>query len=422
MDSLDDLFKSHAGIPHLEYRPLYFINSTDINDPEIELLRQRLIKRATDHPRWGEEMPTAWVPLELLITQQVELGNNIITKQELRDLNSKNEFMVLSEIQVDTFLKVQHSLGKLLFFDDVNLRDFIIINPVFLVEVLRSIITDRQFWPNDKDLVRIFQSLQETGTIERKDIYVLWNQESFIHIKKYKEFMINILIHLDILVAPQQPSEYENLEQLDSSSFFVPCMIRQRDNTKYMANKCSSQTAIIMAYRFVEEVIPPALTYRFLASFVTMWEVKIYKGSRMLFSNLLVVEIDRNHDVAVEVEGKRVIVFLIHTEKVEHIVPTLGSAIQECLTAAIHRISEFYSLLSGHEDANVKHVIPFEIDFGVICKRWFRSSICFFPHKDMATAGRFECQHGKSHEVKHLSIWFAEKVKTIICMKKNPLY
>ncbi|XP_063437419.1 uncharacterized protein LOC134718688 isoform X2 [Mytilus trossulus] len=415
-ESLDQLFKSHAGLAHLEYKPLIFINATDINDPEIDLLRQRLIDRASDHPRWGEEMPTAWVPLELQIAEQVELGKNIISIQQLHELNSKNESMVLSEKQLNTFLKVQHSRGKLLFFDEINLRDYIIINPVFLIEVLRSIITDKQFWPKEETLVKIFRSLQDTGRIERIDLIVLWNQEAFKHIVPYKDFMINILVYLDILVPPQNPTQDENLAAGDEYHFFVPCMIRKHDNTNYMTSRCSSKNSIIMAYRFVEEVIPPALIYRFLASMVTMWEIKTYKGSNMAFSNLVVVEVDENHDVAVHVKGRR-IVLLIHTEDVAHIVPTLASSVQECLTAAVHRISEFYSLLSEDGDQNAKYSTPFEIDFGVICEGLFRKSVCFFPHRDMPTTGRrtWVCPHGTSHDVQNLSMWFAEKVSCERC-------
>ncbi|CAG2203207.1 unnamed protein product [Mytilus edulis] len=217
---------SAAGLAHLEYKPLIFINATDINDREIDLLRQCLIERASDHPRWGEEMPTAWIPLELQIAEQVELGNHIISKQQLEDLNSNNQSMVLSEKQINTFLKVQHSLGKLLYFDEVNLRDYIIINPVFLVEVLRSIITDKQFWPKEEKLLKIFRCLDETGTLERNDMYALWNQKEFIHIVPYREFMTDILVYLDILVAQHNPSEDGNHTPIGACNFFVPCMIK----------------------------------------------------------------------------------------------------------------------------------------------------------------------------------------------------
>ncbi|CAG2219968.1 unnamed protein product [Mytilus edulis] len=86
-DKIQKVFESHAGLKHLEFKPLLIINSTNPEDPEIKELQQRLMKRATEHPRWGEEMPTAWIPLDLQLTMKVEEGTNIISREQLRGSN-----------------------------------------------------------------------------------------------------------------------------------------------------------------------------------------------------------------------------------------------------------------------------------------------------------------------------------------------
>ncbi|XP_076088251.1 uncharacterized protein LOC143058673 [Mytilus galloprovincialis] len=414
MDQIEDLFKSHAGRAHLEFNPLLFINAINEIDPEIEALRMRLMNRAVEHPRWGELMPTTWVPLELQLLMEVENGVNIMSKAKLKMLNSQNEPMVLTEKQLETFLRVQHSLGKLLYFNTTTLRNYVIIKPAYLVEVLRSIVTEKQFWIKGKRFSRVLQTLRDTGFIDRWDIYSIWNQVSFKQILPYKVFMIEVLVHLDVLVAPQTENEdlHHNIERV--SRFLVPCMITRHNKTKYMKKFCTSKTSIIMSYSFIEEVIPPALTYRFLGSFVTMWGVKNYKGKkRMLFSDLAVVEVDKSHDVAVQAMQNRVVVYLIHSERKEHIVPTLASSVQECLTAAVYRISEFYSTLS--EDSNILQqkshmVMPFNIEFGVHCQK----TLCFFQPKDMPASGQdqgWRCScHNQSHDVNCLRLWFSEKI------------
>ncbi|XP_052079906.1 uncharacterized protein LOC127718044 isoform X2 [Mytilus californianus] len=412
MDQIGDLFKSHAGLKHLDFRPLIFINAIDINDPEIEDLRMGLMNRAREHPRWGELMPTVWVPLELQLLMEVEKGINIMSKKQLEMLNSQNESMVLTEQQLETFLLVQHSLGKVLYFNTNTLRNFDIIKPAFLVDVLRSIVTEKQFWIKERRFVRILQSLIDTGFVEREDIYLIWNQDAFNQILPYREFMIEVLVHLDILVAPQPHDENLNYNIQDISRFLVPCMITRPNKTKYMKKFCTSKTSIVMSYTFIEEVIPPALTYRFLGSFVTMWGVKNYKGKkRMLFSDLAVVEVDKSHDVAVQVLKNRVVVFLIHSERKENIIPTLASSVQECLSVAVHRISEFYSTLSEESNTlqqNSHMVMPFEIDFGVHCK----TSVCFFPLKEIPTSAQnqgWRCScHRRNHDVSSLRLWFSE--------------
>lgn len=419
MTALQDLFQSHAGLKHLDFKPLIFVNATDKDDPEINTLRQQLMNGAMEHPRWGEPMPTAWVPLELQLAQQAEKGANILPKTEIKLLNLKNETMVLTDKQLELFLNIQHSLGKLLYFDTANLRDFVILTPAYLVEVLRSLVTEKQFWPKGERYQNIFQTMQKTGVVSRDDIYFVWNQDCFKHILPNKVFMVDILAHLDILVAEKRSTDDFGSSLHGVSRFLVPSMLSSPNDTQYLNKFRKSETSILLAYRFIEEVIPPALPYRFLASFIAMWGVKNYKNKKqMLFNNLAVVEVDAFHDVAVQVIENRVVVSLIHSQKKENIVPTLASAVQECLTAAIHRISEFYSTLSEEfyataQNAESKMVMPFEIEFGVLCNK----TLCFFHHERLPKAGQnpvWLCKtHNKKHDVSWLKFWFSEKVRKL---------
>ncbi|CAG2252290.1 unnamed protein product [Mytilus edulis] len=256
MKVIEAIFESHAGLKHLEFKPLIFVNAMNETDPEIQALRQRLMDRAKEHPRWGEYMPTAWVPLELHLAQQTEKGVNILTKEQIQMFNSQNESMVLTNKQLETFLKVQHSLGKLLYFDIANLRDFVIITPAYLVEVLRSIVTEKQFWPKGKQFQSIFQTMQKTGGLSRDDIEILWNQDIFRHILSYKEFIIEVLVHLDILVAERRVTDDLSTALPEVSKFIVPSMITKPNNTKYLNKFCKSGTSILLSYKFTEKVIP----------------------------------------------------------------------------------------------------------------------------------------------------------------------
>ncbi|XP_052075970.1 uncharacterized protein LOC127714062 [Mytilus californianus] len=417
-DKIQKLFKSHAGLKHLEFKPLLFINSKNPEDPEIKELQQRLMKRATEHPRWGEEMPTAWIPLDLQLAMKVEEGTNVISREQLRSLNSKNDSMSLSEKQMETFLEVQHSLGKLLYFNVENLRDYVIISPAYLVEVLRSLVTEKQFWPKTGRFPRILKTLQKTGFIDKEDIYHLWEQEKFVHILPYRKYMVEMLVHLDVIIAPRTSFELSTSPLKDVSRFLVPCMITKTNDTKYLEKFRNCNNSIVMAYKFIEEVIPPALSYRLLGSFITMWHVKNYKEKNretiMLFSDLTVVQVDQSHDIAVQVKGNRVVVSLVHAVNKENIIPSLASSIQECLTTAMHGICEFYSTLSDAQNSSSKHKpMPFDIEFGVFCK----SAICFFHHSKLRLNSPWFCsQHRKNHEVGYLQDWFSEKEPSDDCL------
>lgn len=55
----------------------------------------------------------------------------------------------------------------------------------------------------------------------------------------------------------------------------------------------------------------------------------------MIFRGLVVVQLDDEHDVAVQIKGKRIIINIIHANNVKNIVPALACSVQKCLTAAI---------------------------------------------------------------------------------------
>ncbi|CAC5399856.1 unnamed protein product [Mytilus coruscus] len=348
-NELQLLFETHGGLKHLEFKPLIFVDATNPYDSEIASLRKRIMQRATEHPRWGEAMPKRWIPLELQSAKNSSEGTNIISYDQLLVLNTNNESMILSERQLAAFLKVQHSLGKLLYFDVENLRDFIFLSPVYLIEVLRSIVTEKQFLPKGEMYSKILKNLQETGMIERNDIYYLWQQDNFKHILSYKEYMIQILVHLDVLIAPKTSFENLNCSIQDISHFLVPCRITKENDTMFLKRFRQSNNSIVIAYTFIEKTK-------------------------------------------------------------EDIIPTLASSLQESLTATIVGISTFYSKLSEDVPSkNEKSAIPFNIEFGVFCE----SDMCFFNHNEMSlSTGEpiWICKkHKQRHKIKNLSAWFSEK-------------
>ncbi|CAG2185651.1 unnamed protein product [Mytilus edulis] len=209
-NSIEELFQNHGGKNHLQYKPLIFVNARNKEDEEIATLKKQLVDVALDHPRCGELMPTKFVPLELQLARKVEKNKKILTMDELNDINKQNDKMALTPAQLKSFLKVNHALGKLIYFDEAGLRDNVIIDPVFLVDVLRSIVTDDQFWP--EHLKEILKSLKESGKLLKRDLYEIWKQDCFREIWAHNDYIVDMLVHLDIICRPKDDE--------DGSDFF----------------------------------------------------------------------------------------------------------------------------------------------------------------------------------------------------------
>lgn len=420
--AIEELFKHHTGKEHLQITPLFFVNARDKDDPEIDQLRKTIVDVAFSHPRWGELMPTVCVPLDLQLMERAKEGNKIMSVKEIEEINAANETMVLTQTQLTTFLKVQHALGKYIFFDEGPLNEYVVIDPTYLVEVLRSVVTEEEFWPENRDIRTIYVSLRDAGILTKVNLLKLWEQEDYRHLEGFREYMIKMLIHLDILIEPRSKLLSEAKTPDYAIFYLVPCMIKQP--AKRPDIKVNS--SIYLAYAFNEDVIPPAFMYRFLSSLMSMWSIK------SMFTDSAIVIVDKCHELFVYADGKRLVLELVHSTNKKSIIATVASSVQECLTRSIIEISKFYwsatdSTSSAESESSImktipefsrvcdetsirkqKRIIPYTIEFGVECT----SGLCFFHH-NIATEiqnYRWKCpKHKKSHDTSELRLWFAEK-------------
>ncbi|VDH96236.1 Hypothetical predicted protein [Mytilus galloprovincialis] len=333
---VEELFKDHEGRNHLVLDKKIFVNATDKDDQEIEALKKAITELTFDHPCWGEDMPNACVPLELEIAEMVAAGKQILSL----------------------------------------LQDYVIINPLLMVEVMRSFVTDVGFWPKKKGLEETFRRMSESGIIRREDLYQIWKQKDFRAILPYKEFIFNILIYLDIL-AEQRRYDTTTGSRLPVDNFFVPCMVTERNKTSFMDKECTPEKAICLAFVFKGTVIPPALPNRLIISF------------------------DKAHDVVVCVEGNKILLYIVHTSSAGLIVPDVATGVKECLVTTMERISDFYQ--STIHEKNIQQ-LPFQIEYSCSALK------CFISEEKALQTNVWVCnEHKLTHRVGDWVVWNQDK-------------
>ncbi|CAG2215250.1 unnamed protein product [Mytilus edulis] len=116
IEELTKIFSSNDLHEHIIYNTLFFFDARNKDDPEIQQLTKHLVDIAFEQPSWGQQMPVAWVPLELQISKMKAARMNFVTKSQLQGFNVQNGDFILTDPQFEDFLKAQHSLGKLLYF------------------------------------------------------------------------------------------------------------------------------------------------------------------------------------------------------------------------------------------------------------------------------------------------------------------
>ena len=402
---LGEIFKNHKLQHRIIYNDIFFINGQEKNDPEINELKSKLVEVAFKQKSWGRRMPIAWVPLELQMSELRSDNMNIISKEELMTLNLRNEDLKLKDEQIEHFLNVQHSLGKLLYLDNQGLDHFIIVQPQSLVHILRSFITDEHFWPKDEKLKGILETLTITGQIPKANLFKLWSQEKFHkHMPNdyFKEFIIQVLVHLDILV---EPKHYRQEQESTNHSYIVPCMVKcTLPDDLYVK---SAEQMICLSYTLLKSSIPPALSFKLIGAAINMWPLKETSEGICLYHQAAILCIDGSNELHLLVEDGKVFVYLINKEKKGLIPPDIASTVQECLTLTMTKVLEFYHKSFGKSLSTFEVSKAFAIEVGEWCTS---GGGCYISVPEVKKKTEWRCKNNRTHKTKCPRYWIYNKV------------
>ncbi|CAC5381004.1 unnamed protein product [Mytilus coruscus] len=411
---LTKLFQSHNQKEHILYDRIFFINATQPDDQEIELLKDTLVEIAFQQSTWGQRMPVAWVPLELQLSEMRTKGINLITKEEIQNMNRSNSEFMLNVPHLEEFLKIQHSLGKIMYFDQPGLHNFIVVQPTAMVNILRSFITDEIFWPKNDVLRQILSTMVNTGTVKKKELFDLWSQpqfQEFLPSTEHKEYIVQVLVHLDILVEPKR----EDKQDSRNETYLVPCLVNSRIPDTFL--KFEEQKTICLAYKLTKSIIPAALSFKLIAAAVTIWPLKVVKGRNCLYSQSSIMTVDKENELLIQIKDDRVLICLRNIFSRYNISPDIAASIQDCLVLALERVLLFYHDCFGRSTANLDVKSLYAIRVGVICQK----RMCFLPLSNAKRRQTWICHREQKHETKCCLYWvFDRNTRTCGTMCKGP--
>ncbi|XP_071124456.1 uncharacterized protein [Mytilus edulis] len=400
-----DMFGTHEMNKHIVFDPVYFINGTDKNDHEIENLKDQLVSIAMNQPSWGLRRPMIWVPLELLIDNMKKDQINVILKTHLAEANTQNGDLSLSDKQLDDFLLTQHAMGKLMYFNQPELNSFIILYPPALVNILKSFVTDEMFWPEDETLKDILRKMTDTGIIKKRDLLKLWQQKQvnqYLSCDEFKEFVIQVLVHLDILVLPKH-----NLGKTDVDDYFlVPCTAKNKMPMSFLDDNLFENRTISLVYRLHNRTIPSSLAFKLIGAVSSIWPIKEENKNSLLYHSSAVLYVDSKTEFRIIIEDTRVVVYLTHMPSKFTISPDIAASIQECLTFTLTDVLKFYltSIGKSHKKKDISNL--FQIEVGEVCDR----SPCVFSVSEAKRTSSWSCSRNQ-HFTKYPLLWIFDKTQ-----------
>ncbi|CAG2185598.1 unnamed protein product [Mytilus edulis] len=181
-----------------------FVNAKDKYDPEMAKIKAAIIRESERQPTWGEPLPKCFIPLELEFASLIKRNIPLITIEHLQKINSLQPIRSLTESELKVFLKFQHAIGKVLYFDEHRLDCHVILSPTHLIDAFKSIVTDRSFCQGDKEREELWDVMGKKGVVSKQVIQQIWKKKKYRKFYNDKDYLLNVMTHLDILVEPKE--------------------------------------------------------------------------------------------------------------------------------------------------------------------------------------------------------------------------
>ncbi|VDI29591.1 Hypothetical predicted protein [Mytilus galloprovincialis] len=402
---------------HLVIEDRIFVNAKDKHDTEMEKIKEVIIRESERQPTWGELLPKCFISLELEFASLTKRNIPLITLEHLKKINSLQPIRPLSEDELKVFLKFQHSIGKLLYFEELKLDDRIVLSPTLLIDAFKSIVTDRRFCKGDRNREEIWDAMGMKGVVFKQAIYEVWKRKKYAKFNKEKDYLLAVMTHLDILVEPKRYDSSRT--RIPADFYYVASMVRAIDDSGYLQSAGIIKRNIALAFESSSLMIPPALSFRFISYCLSVWAVKTYgeNNKDMLFHRSGVFTIDPSLDMYILCEDDKISVRLVHTRTNTLIMRDLASSINECLTSALEKISQLYIRTSSDQN----HTSDASFVTSVCCNS--PDKPCILPFENLAYVDKiWKCPaHGIEHPIHIIKSWIPGKQEENECEPGCPV-
>ncbi|XP_071150106.1 probable serine/threonine-protein kinase roco6 [Mytilus edulis] len=222
------MFKDTSLTQHLVMDEEIFVNARDKHDQEMWRIKKTIIRESEKQPTWGEPLPKCFIPLELEFASLIRRNIPLITLQHLAKINALQPIRPLSEAELKVFLKFQHSIGKVLYFDEQKLDKHVILSPTHLIDAFKSIVTDRRFCEGDEEREKLWEVLDTKGVVSKMSINTVWMKKIYRRFNENKDYLLDVMTHLDIMVEPKRYDS--DRKRVPADFYYVASMVRSVHN------------------------------------------------------------------------------------------------------------------------------------------------------------------------------------------------
>ncbi|KAL3887692.1 hypothetical protein ACJMK2_000086 [Sinanodonta woodiana] len=269
-------------------------------DPMLEELKKRIFEVSKQQPRWGEETPARWLPLEQAIMTLKASGTKIVELSLIEEINMSGSVKIEDRDELELFLKFHHEMGTILYFSVEELRKKIILEPQWIIDALKSLITAETFIRQNPAITSKFREFVKTGKLTHELIDIIWSKENNPEFHDNKDHILRLMEQLNIIATPRIFSE-EGQVTKEENYFLAPCMLQQKTPEEIISPKPNTQmeSSPVLCYVFTGNFLPSAIFHRLLAACIAHWPVakkkKEHMEENLIFCGCCVFQLDKQH-------------------------------------------------------------------------------------------------------------------------------
>ena len=227
--------------------------------PEVKRLRESILAVAMELPQAKQSIPIKWLKYEKALQVVLDEGHKCITIEHAKRIASE-VCQIHDDQEFVTVLDFLHDQRVLIHFDDtVELNELVVLDPQWLIDVFRRVITVPRYDQQERGLNDLWLKLEREGILEEKLLQHAWGQ--IVEEHHTFETLIAIMERFSLLCS------WSSANEPCSKEYLVPSMLRwypPQEITKLITSASLSSLFIKFKSGQVPSNLFPRLVVQFL--------------------------------------------------------------------------------------------------------------------------------------------------------------
>ncbi|KAL4217307.1 hypothetical protein ACF0H5_023758 [Mactra antiquata] len=333
----DDFRKLVENSPVADHiQPEQFAIDNKLSDSEFEPLKKAVVDVAKRQKHWNQEIPARWLPLERSLSKLRSSDVKFVSLDDILQANQENEVKITESEEIVLFLRYQHAIGSLIYYEDDELSDKVVLDPQWIIDAFKSLITCKKFCKLHSRLRPLWAELQEKAVLKDELIIEIWKEAG---LTENKDILLSYMEKLDIIARPKIVPEDGTNVQIDF--YLVPSLLRNWQQESCFQNvfqpsQGSKLCSPYLCFVFDEGFIPPMIFQRMLGACLSRYALFSPGGEVHIYCNIGIFKLDPCHCFVFKTENSMMKVQVINMVK-EKVKPALCDKLRRFLTNQLER-------------------------------------------------------------------------------------